>query len=181
MSTISSIQHKRYAVGIFEEESTLLEAIRSLRKEGLRIHEVYSPYPVHGIDDVLGYKRSRLPIVAFLFGLTGTILALVMQIGMMTIDWPMIIGGKDFLPLPTFIPVTFELTVLLAAFGMVGVFFVVTNLKPWGRPKLFDLRATNDKHVIALCISKQNGLRDKQIEEHLRNTGASETKCVNLS
>ena len=174
----SSTSRDQYAVGIFEEESTLLKAITELRSEGLRIHEVYSPYPVHGIDHALGYKRSRLPIAAFLFGLTGTVLALVMQIGMMTLDWPMIIGGKDFLPLPTFIPVTFELTVLLAAFGMVGVFFVVTNLKPWGRPKLFDARCTNDKHVMVLSTRQKNGFTVAQIEEKLQETGASETKCV---
>ena len=171
-------QESQYAVGIFEEESVLLSAIRSLREKGLRIYEVYSPYPVHGIDNALGYKRSRLPIAAFLFGLTGTILALVMQIGMMTADWPMIIGGKDFLPLPAFIPVTFELTVLFASFGMVAVFFVVSNLKPWGRPKLFDPRSTNDKHVMVLPLVAQNGLEAKQIEEQLRKVGASETKCV---
>ena len=171
-------QENRYAVGIFEDEVVLLSAICALRAKGLRIHEVYSPYPVHRIDDALGYKRSRLPIAAFLFGLTGTILALVMQIGMMTTDWPMIIGGKDFLPLPTFIPVTFELTVLLAAFGMVGVFFVVSNLKPWGQPKLFDARCTNDKHVMVLPLSGQNDLTAEQIEAQLREVGASETKCV---
>ena len=174
----SSASRHQYTVGIFEEESTLLKAITTLRAEGLHIHEVYSPYPVHGIDHALGYKRSRLPIAAFLFGLTGMILALVMQIGMMTLDWPMIIGGKDFLPLPAFIPVTFEVTVLLAAFGMVGVFFVVTNLKPWGRPKLFDARCTNDKHVMVLPIEGQNGLNAAQIEEKLQKVGASETKSV---
>lgn len=179
MSSSASSNH--YAVGIFEEEPTLLKAITQLRSEGLHIYEVYSPYPVHGIDQALGYKRSRLPIAAFLFGLMGTILALVMQIGMMTIDWPMNIGGKDFLPLPAFIPVTFELTILFAAFGMVAVFFVVTDLKPWGRPKLFDARCTNDKHVMVLLIAGQNDLKADQIEEKLRQVGASETKCVTNS
>ena len=71
-------------------------------------------------------KCLRLP---FLFGMTGTCLALTMMIYMMTIDWPMIIGGKDFLPFPTFIPVTFEMTVLLSAFGMVGTFTIVSGPK----------------------------------------------------
>lgn len=178
MDTSTTSQDPRYTVGIFEEESVLLAAIRSLRAEGLRIYEVYSPYPVHGIDEALGYRRSRLPIAAFLFGLTGTILALVMQIGMMTVDWPMIIGGKNFLPLPTFIPVTFELTVLLASFGMVGVFFIVSNLKPWGRPRLFDPRCTDDKHVMVLALSDQKDLSAEQIEEKLKAAGASETQSM---
>ncbi len=170
----------RYVVGIFEEEHTLLAAIRSLKADGLRIEEVYSPYPVHGIDEALGYKHSRLPIAAFLFGLLGTIGALVMQIGMMTLDWPMIIGGKDHFPWPTFIPVTFELTVLFAAFGMVGVFFMVSNLKPWGKPTLFDARCTNDKHVLVLALADQTDkdLSEEQVVTKLTHVGASEATCM---
>ena len=96
-----------------------------------------------------------------------------MMIGMMTIDWPMIIGGKDFLPLPVFIPVTFEMTVLLSAFGMVGTFFVVSDLKPWGIPKTFDLRSTDDKHVMAIELD-DNKIDSKKIKTILNTTGASE-------
>ena len=98
---------KKFIVGIFEDEDVLLNAITKVRDMGVNIYEVYSPFPVHGIENKLGYKRSRLSIAAFCFGFLGTCLALTMMIGMMTIDWPMIIGGKDFLPLPVFIPVTF--------------------------------------------------------------------------
>ena len=110
---------KHFVVGIFDDEDILLSGIKKVRKSGVKIQEVYSPFPVHGIDDALGYKKSRLPIAAFLFGMTGTMLALTMQIGMLGFDWPMIIGGKNFASLPPFIQVTFELTVLLAALGMV--------------------------------------------------------------
>ena len=142
-----------YILGVYEDEDVLLKAIKNVREGGVKIHEVYSPFPVHGIDDVLGYKRSRLTIVAFLFGLLGTSLALTMQFGMMTIDWPMIIGGKDYAPVPSFIPVTFELTVLLASFGMVGTFMIISNLKPWGKAKLFDKRITDDKHIMAIDLA----------------------------
>ena len=97
-----------------------------------------------------------------------------MMIGMMTIDWPMIIGGKDFLPLPVFIPVTFEMTVLLSAFGMVGTFFVVSDLKPWGIPKTFDLRSTDNKHVMAIEIEK-NQMNEVELKKLLVSNGASET------
>ncbi|MEP4531725.1 MAG: DUF3341 domain-containing protein, partial [Cyclobacteriaceae bacterium] len=143
---------KNFLVGVFEDEDVLLDAIKTVRSGGVKIHEVYSPFPVHGIDDALGYKGSRLTIVAFLFGLLGTSLALTMQLGMMTVDWPMIIGGKDYAPFPSFIPVTFELTVLLASFGMVGTFMIISNLKPWGKPKLLDLRITDDKHIVAVDL-----------------------------
>ena len=168
-----------FLVGIYDDEDVLLKGIKGVREKGVKIHEVYSPFPVHGIEDALGYRRSRLSIVAFLFGLLGTSLALTMQVGMMTIDWPMIIGGKDYFPLPSFIPVTFELTVLLAALGMVGTFMVISDLKPWGKPKLFDIRITDDKHVMAIDLSK-NSLDEKSINEILKSNGASEINKKNI-
>lgn len=165
---------KNFILGIYEDEDVLLEAVTQLRQGGVRIHEVFSPFPVHGLDEVLGYKRSKLPIAAFLFGVLGTSLALLMQYYMMGIDWPMIIGGKDFAPLPTFIPVTFELTVLLSAFGMVGVFLISSNLKPWGQPRIFDLRITDDKHVMAIDMANNASLGEQKITDILKSSGASE-------
>jgi len=165
---------KNFVLGVFEDEDVLLDAVSKVRESGVKIHEVYSPFPVHGIDDVLGYKRSRLPIAAFLFGILGTTLALTMQFYMMKIDWPMIIGGKDYAGLPNFIPVTFELTVLLAAFGMVGVFMISSNLKPWAQPRIFDLRITDDKHVMAIDLATNASIGEAQIGEILKSSGASE-------
>lgn len=171
-------QGSDFLVGLFNDEDVLLKGIRDLRKAGVKIHEVYSPFPVHGIEEALGYRRSRLSIAAFLFGLTGTILALTMQIGMMGVDWPMIIGGKDYVAFPAFIPVTFEMTVLLAAFGMVGTFFVLSNLKPWGKPKLFDARCTDDMHVMAVDLSS-NKLDEAKIKKLLNDHGAVEVNKKN--
>lgn len=168
---------KNFILGVFEDEDVLLDAITKVRESGVKIHEVYSPFPVHGIDDVLGYKRSKLPIAAFLFGLLGTSLALTMQFYMMKFDWPMIIGGKDYAAVPDFVPVTFEMTVLLAAFGMVGVFFVASNLKPWANPRIFDVRITDDKHVMAIDLAVNAGLGEAKLQEVLKTSGASE---VNL-
>lgn len=163
-----------FILGVYDDEDVLLHAIENVRSSGIKIHEVYSPYPVHGIDEVLGYKRSKLPIAAFLFGMLGTSLALTMQFYMMRFDWPMIIGGKDFAAVPDFIPVTFEMTVLLAAFGMVGVFMISSNLKPWAQPKIFDLRITDDKHVMAIDIANNTSLALEKIQEILKASGASE-------
>jgi hypothetical protein len=165
---------KNFILGVYEDEDVLLDAISKVRGSGVKIHEVFSPFPVHGIDDVLGYKRSRLPIAAFLFGLLGTTLALIMQFYMMKIDWPMIIGGKDHAAFPDFIPVTFELTVLLAAFGMVGVFMIASNLKPWGQPRIFDIRITDDKHVLAIDLAVNSSLGESTLSDVLKNSGASE-------
>ncbi|KXK24473.1 MAG: quinol:cytochrome C oxidoreductase [Bacteroidetes bacterium OLB12] len=120
---------EKFLVGIFDDEDILLHGVEGVRGKGVKIHEVYSPFPVHGLDEALGYKRTRLPIAAFLFGLTGTILAVTMQFWMLGFDWPMIIGGKNFVSLPPFIPVIFELTVLLSALGMVATFLIVSDMK----------------------------------------------------
>jgi len=165
---------KNFILGVYDDEDVLLDAIAKVRGSGVKIHEVYSPFPVHGIDEVLGYKRSKLPIAAFLFGLLGTTLALTMQYYMMKIDWPMIIGGKDHASLPAFVPVTFELTVLLAAFGMVGVFMIASNLKPWGQPRIFDIRITDDKHVMAIDLASNSSLGESILSDVLKSSGASE-------
>ena len=165
---------KDFLLGVYDDEDVLLKAVGKVRGAGINIHEVYTPFPVHGLDEELGYKRSKLPVAAFMFGLLGTTLALTMQIWMLGIDWPMIIGGKNFTAIPDFIPVTFELTVLLAAFGMVGTFLVSSNLKPWKDPKLLDIRITDDKHIMAIDLDKNKAVDAKSIGNVLKNSGAVE-------
>ena len=162
-----------FILGVYDDEDVLLHAVEEVRGSGVRIHEVYSPYPVHGLEHVLGYTRSRLPIAAFLFGMLGTTLALTMQFYMMKFDWPMIIGGKPHIALPAFIPVTFELTVLCAAFGMVITFFIVSRLKPSLKVNVFDKRATDDKFVMAIEV--KDGVTDMSaLNDLLRSNGAIE-------
>ncbi len=164
---------ENFLVGIFDDEDVLLHAVENIRDKGVKIKEVYSPFPVHGLDEVLGYTRSRLPIAAFLFGLTGTSLALFTQIWMLGYDWPMIIGGKNFHNIPPFIPVTFEVTVLLSAFGMVGTFLIVSDMKPYKWPRQYDIRSTDDKHVMAIDLGA-NKVSKEEIRRILKENGASE-------
>jgi len=171
--------NKNYLVGIFSDEDVLLQAVGAIRGKGVKIEEVYSPFPVHGLDESLGYKRSRLPIAAFMFGALGTSLALLMQIWMLGYDWPMIIGGKNHASLPPFIPVTFELTVLLSALGMVGTFFIVSDMKPYKWPRQFDLRSTNDKHVMAIDLAT-NRMSKEEIRGILKASGAEEVNEKNF-
>ena len=145
---------KNFVLAIFEDEDVLIDAVKQVRNDGVKIKEVYTPFPIHGLDTALGYKMSRLPIAAFLFGMTGTILALTMMYYMMGFDWPMNIGGKNFVALPPFIPVTFEVTVLLSALGMVATFLIVSDLKPYKIPRMFDIRSTDDKLVMAIDLNE---------------------------
>ena len=166
--------HKEnFLVGIFDDEDVLVHAVESIRDKGVKIKEVYSPFPVHGLDEALGYARTRLPIAAFLFGLTGTSLGLFTQVWMLGYDWPMIIGGKNFASIPPFIPVTFEFTVLLSAFGMVATFLIVCDMKPYKWPRQYDLRSTEDKHVMAIDLGA-NKLGKDEIRRILKDNGASE-------
>jgi hypothetical protein len=166
--------NKNFLLGIFDDEDVLVNAVRILRTKGVRIHEVFTPFPVHGLDEVLGYRRSRLPIAAFLFGLTGTSLALLTQFWMLGYDWPMIIGGKPHAALPPFIPVTFEFTVLLSALGMVATFLIVSDMKPYGKPRQFDVRSTDDKMVMAIDMDLNKKVTRNDITRILRDAGASE-------
>ncbi len=170
---------KNYLVGVFEDQDVVLDAIKSIRGEGVKIHEVFSPFAIHGIDDVLDYKQSRLPIASFFYGLIGCSLALFTMYWMLGFDWPMIIGGKDFTSLPPFIPVTFEFTVLLAAHGMVLTFFIVSDLKPWAKPKVFDIRCTDDKHIMAIDLG-DNKKSKEEINKMLSESGASEVNEKNF-
>ena len=172
-------QGTKYVLGVYDDEDVLMSAVHHVRGAGVKIEEVYTPFPVHGLEHALGYKRSWLSIAAFMFGITGTTLAITMQAGMMTLDWPMIIGGKDYFPFPAFVPVTFELTVLLASFGMVGTFFGIANLKPWGKPRIYDIRITDDKHVMAIDLDS-NDTSEAEIKKVLKGSGAVEINNKNF-
>jgi len=163
----------KFMVGIFDDEDVLVHSVEHIRHEGVKIHEVFTPFPVHGLDRALGYERSRIDIVAFLFGTLGLTLGITMILSMMGIDWPMNIGGKPNAAPPIFIPVSFECTVLLTAYGMTLTFFVVSKLIPGFTPVMFDPRSTDDKFVVAIELSK-NHLANYKITQILKDNGASE-------
>ena len=110
-----SAKNKKFVYGIFDDDQVVLNAIPALKSKGLKVKDVISPFPIHGLDEVLGLERSRISITCFLFGMTGCGLALLMTSYMNIFDWPMDIGGKPsfafYKNLPAFIPVTFESTV----------------------------------------------------------------------
>ncbi len=165
--------NKEFILGVYNDDEILLEAVKKITGNKIRIHEVFSPYPLHGIDELLGYKRSRLPKVAFIFGVVGFLSAVLLQFWTMGVDWPMIIGGKNFTSIPPFVPIMFELTVLISALGMVGTFMVASDLKPYKKPRIFDPRITDDKLVIAIDVG-ENPLPKKDISELVKKTGAEE-------
>lgn len=163
----------KFLVGIYDDDDVVLKAVRDVKEAGVRIHEVYSPFPIHGLDVALGHPRSRLGIVAFMFAVSGTLTALLLTAYMESFDWPMIVGGKDSFSIIVYVPVIFELTVLFCALGMVGTFIVSNGLGPTVKPLMYDLRTTDNKFAMAIDMGK-NELGEGDVERILKNSGAAE-------
>ncbi len=143
----------RLLVAYFADEADLLEAVRESRQRQFTILDVFAPYAVHGLDEALGRRPSRLTWACFIFGAIGLTTALVLQIWTSEIDWAVNVGGKPFNSLPAFIPVAFELTVLFAALGTVFSLLVRTRLFPGKQPKKLFPRVTNDRFALVLVES----------------------------
>lgn len=163
----------KFLVGIYDDDDVVLKAVRDVKKAGVRIHEVYTPFPIHGLDVALGHPRSRLGIAAFLFAVSGTVTALLLTAYMEGFDWPMIVGGKDSFSVIVYVPIIFELTVLFCALGMVGTFIVSNGLGPTVKPLMYDLRTTDNKFAMAIDMSK-NDLGENDVEAILKTSGAAE-------
>lgn len=164
----------KYILGHFEDPDDMMHGIDKLKENNISIYDAYTPMPIHGIEDKLGVKRSRLPIVAFICGITGTFTAFSMIYYMMVHDWPMNVGGKPAFAFPDFIPIMFELTVLFCAYGMGIAFFFRTHLFPGRAPRVMDLRATDDRFIIAVDAN-ENADHDR-INALLKDAGAVEIK-----
>lgn len=163
---------QKFLLGKYKSPEATSAGVEALQAEGIRVYDVYSPFPIHGMEDLLGFKRSRLTVAAFLFGLTGLTGALLMQLYMLVWDWPMDIGGKPNFQGPAIVPISFELTVLFSAFGMVFTFLFVSKMFPWKKPVLFDDRVTDDVFVVAV---DQEVIGNKsQAEKIMKDSGAYE-------
>ena len=148
---------KKFVVACFDDEKVLFPAVKKVRNAGYKIQDVYTPFPVHGLDHALGMRETSLHTAGFIYGITGTTTALSCMSWVFTKDWPLNIGGKPHLPLPAFIPITFELTVLFAAVGMVITFCYLCQLGPFVKKHHFHPRATDDLFVMVIeCTGKTN-------------------------
>ena len=169
---------KRFVYGIYNDEHTLLHAVEHLRHEGIDVKDVVSPYPIHGMDDALGLIPTRISIASFMFGITGTSLALLMLWYMNIHDWPMDIGGKPsfalFKNIPDFIPVTFESTVFCAAHGMVITFLLRCKILPGVEPEVIDPRSTDDHFVMKVRVWEDENEND--VRAKITKSGAIEVK-----
>jgi hypothetical protein len=163
---------KKFTVGCFDEEDTLFAAVKKVRTAGYKIHDVYTPYPVHGLDKALGLRETSLHTAGFIYGITGTT-AISSISWIFTKDWPLNIGGKPHFALPAWVPIMFELTVLFAAVGMVLTFCYLCQLAPFVKKHHFHARATDDLFVMVIECSDKTNTDD--LKAFLSNAGAVET------
>lgn len=169
---------ERVIYAMYDDDDVLKDGAKKLVAKGVKISEVFSPFPIHGIDPIIGIKNTRLGIMAFIYGLTGTCLATLGMRYFMITDWPMNIGGKPnetYLDnMLAFIPITFEFTVLCAAHGMAITYLLRNKTLPGIPAQNPDPRTTDDKFVMEIRLSENTQFGSEELESMLKETGLIE-------
>jgi len=163
---------KTFVVGCFKEEDVLFPAVKKVRTAGYKIHDVYTPYAVHGLDQALGLRETSLHTAGFIYGISGTATALGFISWIFTSDWPLNIGGKPHFALPAWIPIIFETTVLFSAVGMTLTFCYLCQLAPFLKKHHFHPRATDDTFVMVIETTPKTNV--DELRGFLTNAGAVE-------
>lgn len=163
---------------LYNDDDVLLKAVKQVRESGNHIEEVFTPFPVHGLEKAMGMKDSKIAIAAFIYGLIGLGFAAWMMNYMMIEDWPQDIGGKPSFSfaenMPSFVPILFELTVFFAAHLMVITFYMRSKLWPFQTASNPDPRTTDDHFLMEVAVEgNENDLSDL-----LKASGAVELKVV---
>ncbi|MFN0203893.1 MAG: DUF3341 domain-containing protein [Bacteroidia bacterium] len=174
-------------VAKFWHPERMMEALADVHHRGIPVYDAYTPFPIHGIEQYLDIKRTRLTIAGFIYGCCGLLAAFLLIVGVyrdwgpdwfqnVFIPWPMDIGGKPSLAWVDFVPISFELTVLFSAHGMVLTFLIVGRYYPGKKAKLLDIRQTDDVFVVAIDADKVK--QHDKIKEIFREHGAFEVETT---
>ena len=165
---------KNTLYGIFDDEATLLSSVKEIRSNNIEIEEVFSPFPIHGLDKALGLKETRMAIMAFIYGCIGLSLGALMIYFIMIVDWPQNIGGKPnwtfYHNMPAFVPILFECTVLFAGHLMSITYLIRCGLFPGSKSDSPDVRTTDDKFLMVINADGDTSF----VKEILTKTGATE-------
>ena len=164
--------------GVFDDEQLLLSCLSNMMANKVNVREVYSPFPIHGVDKILKIPETKIGIAAFFYGLLGCFLGVLMTYYMMILDWPQMIGGKpnaSFLQnLPSFVPVIFELSIFCTAHLMVITFFIKNNIYPGKKADNPFKESTDDKFVVEIYYDKDIRI----IKKILQDNGSIKIKVV---
>lgn len=134
-------------LAFFDHPDDILHAAEKVRDQRFDAWDVLTPFPIHGMDDAMGIGRSWMPWVTLMLAGAGLTTALTLQFGTMTFDWPIIISGKPFAAWPSFMPISFELTVLFAGVGTAIIMLLTAGL-PKLKPRILDPRLSSDRFAI---------------------------------
>lgn len=163
---------------IYNDDDILMAAVKKIRAEKHHIEEVYTPFPVHGLDKALGLAPTRIAIASFIYGCIGLTVAIVMMNFIMIKDWPQNIGGKPSFSylenMPAFVPIMFELTVFFAAHLMVITFYLRSRMWPFKNAENPDPRTTDDHFLMEIPVHGN----EKELTSLIEATGAVEIKVV---
>ncbi|WP_111706301.1 DUF3341 domain-containing protein [Lutibacter citreus] len=163
---------------MYNDDDVLMDAVKEVRAAKHHIEEIYTPFPVHGLDKAMGLKGTRIAITAFMYGCVGFSFAIWMMNYMMIEQWPQDIGGKPsfsfFLNMPSFVPIMFELTVFFAAHLMVITFYMRSRLWPFKKAENPDPRTTDDMFVMEVLVEGNVA----SLVSFLENTGTVEIKVT---
>lgn len=169
-------ENKIIVSALYDDDDILLAGVKHVREKGYNIEEVYSPFPIHGLDPAMGLKRTRIAIAAFMYGCLGLSTAISLTYGMMIVDWPMNIGGKPSFSwgenMPAFVPIIFELTVFFAAHLMVWTYFFRNGIYPGRSAQNPDPRTTDDKFLMEVEVTAKGN--KEELVSLLRESGAIE-------
>lgn len=164
---------------IYNDDDVLMDAVKQTRLAHHHIEEVYTPFPVHGLDKAMGLAPTRLAIASFIYGVIGITFATFMMRYIMIVDWPQDIGGKPSFSylqnMPAFVPIMFELTVFFAAHLMVITFYMRSKLWPFKQAENPDVRTTDDHFLMEVGGVSDN---EEELIQFFINTGAVEVKVI---
>lgn len=173
MSTTNKVLH-----AIYNDDDVLMDAVKKTRAAHYHIEDVFTPFPVHGLDKAMGIAPTRLAICAFIYGLTGLSVATWMMNNIMIQDWPQDIGGKPsfayYQNMPAFVPVMFEMTVFFAAHLMVITFYMRSRLWPFKEAENPDVRTTDDHFLMEVAVKGD----EDELVSFFEKTGAVEVKVI---
>ena len=163
---------------MYNDDDILMDAVKEVRAANHHIEEVFTPFPVHGLDKAMGLKGTRIAITAFMYGCVGFLFSIWMMNYMMIEQWPQDIGGKPsftfFQNMPAFVPIMFELSVFFAAHLMVITFYMRSRLWPFKKAENPDPRTTDDMFVMEVAVDGN----EKELISFLENTGTVEIKVT---
>ena len=175
-----SYHNKNIIYGLYDDEEDLLNAVRQANAKELTILDVFSPFPVHGLDPLLGLAESRLHIGGFVFGAIGTLTAFLGMTWIHARDWPNIFGGKPYWAIASFIPITFGVTVLFCAIGMVVTYYIINGQGPGVTNPVVHDRITDDKFCIAFDADGASEDLISKYRSFLTDSGATEIESKTL-